>query len=132
MAAGRKAPPWRQRKGGAQGRRGVRAGLTQQIWFAASPMLLLAIGRLSSLTFGVVAVEVRAGVAGDGDGRGGLGGLGGLGGGSFGLLWGPPGHDESFRQGDAAFCTYHTELCVENRYKQACSGRINECEPSRL
>lgn len=128
MTAGRKAPPWRQGPlYGARNRRrkGVHPGLARQILFAASPLLLLVIGCLSSLTFGVVAVEARAGAAREGGGRGGRGGLGGLGGGSFGL-WGSSGHDESGRKGERpqlyssarsvrVICCYHTrsELYVE-------------------
>lgn len=145
MAAGRKAPPWRRRKGGARERRGVHAGLAQQIWFAASPLLLLVIGRLSCLNFGVAVVGARAvGVAGDwGGGWRGFGGLGGFGGGSFALR-GTPVDDDTFRQGEAPFWSdsgdpapgshcYTKEVSHNLAWKQQgrvqCSSRTKKDEP---
>lgn len=61
--------------------------------FAASPLLLLVIGSLSGLTWGVVGVEAHV-AAGEGDGRGGLGS------GSF-WPWGSSSETEPSLQGEA-------------------------------
>lgn len=148
MAAGRKAPPWRHRREGgpARGRRGVRSGLAQQFWFAASPLLLFATGRLSRSTFGAVVVDGRVGgEARDEVGRYGLGGFGGLGSGSF-ALWGAPVDDESFQQGEVVFLVrsrqkgtkyfvQYTEYFVHilrGEYLKSGVFRPDEYEPSPL
>lgn len=97
MAAGRKAPPWRQGKDGARKRRRRRlrnhAAKARQILFAASPLLLLVVGCLSSLSMGVVAAEAGTQA---GAGRGTLGGR------SFGQ-WMSSGGDEFIGEGGIFF-----------------------------
>lgn len=64
--------------------------------FSISPLLLLMIGCLSSLTWGVVGVEAQREPAGEGDGRGGFGG------GSF-WRWGSFSENKPSLQGEAVF-----------------------------
>lgn len=97
MAPGRKPPPWRRGQDGTRrrprGGRRYNTGKARQLLFAASPLLLLVIGSLSSLTWGVVGVEAHV-PAGEGDDRGGLGG------GSF-WRWGSSSENEPSLQGEA-------------------------------